>query len=194
MAREQQEETGDLPCCTDAHGVLAWISALFRAYLVQSGWFCTRRMLVMRLLGKPPCFSHHPITISVSASSSLNTTQAFQSSPDMLSYLHPYTDCPSLTHSLTHSPAAPPQRASDPGTSSYLHLYTDCHSLTHSPEGPPQSASDPGITSYLHPYIAAGSVVMHHQGLFLLENALQHCLQLCKGTSRMICHDQMHFW
>ena len=103
MAREQQEETGVLPCCTDAHGVLAWISALFRAYLVQSGWFCTRRMLVMRLLGKPPCFSHHPITISVSASSSLHTTQAFQSSPDMLSYLHPYTDCPSLTHSLTYS-------------------------------------------------------------------------------------------
>ena len=132
MAREQQEETGVLPCCTDAHGVLAWISALFRAYLVQSGWFCTRRMLVMRLLGKPPCFSHHPITISVSASSSLNTTQAFQSSPDMLSYLHPYTDCPSLTHSLTHSLPSSPSPESI--RSWHIILLAPLHrlSLTHS--------------------------------------------------------------
>jgi len=108
-----------VPHCTDAHGMLAWSSALFRAYLVQSGWFCTRRMLVMRLLGKPPCFSHHPITISVSASSSLNRTQAFQSSPFLSSHLHPYTDY----HSLTPSPEGPPQSASDPGISSYLHPY-----------------------------------------------------------------------
>ena len=47
-------------------------------------------MLVMRLMGKPPCFCHHPITISVSASSSLNKTQACQSSPGRSSYLQPY--------------------------------------------------------------------------------------------------------
>lgn len=69
---------------------------------------------------------------SIAASSSLNTTQAFQSSPGISPYLHPY---------IAHSPENPPQSASDPGVSSYLHLYTDCHSLTHSPESPPQSAS-----------------------------------------------------